>query len=481
MQVNLPKENNSDKIITLPEAAEILSVSCDILLEWNENNILKPTITQDGKIGYRKEQIDKFLSIQKIFINEETKKHVQVNPVVTLLNKQGYNQQLNQDFTVNKDSIDEKGVLKEANSKTVPNTIKTSRKFVYVIPFLLLIFISFPTLIYLLKNSSNIPKTESVPVIQDEAQKNYILSENAKNITIPKSVTTQVNVPLDNNTHESEKINISEDSYAALYNIFNKSYEISTTNEYENTTESAILLTQDKNNPSHDIVGTVNDFDLNAMNYASRPNIKQDNNMIADNGGTTNALAVNLGSLQNQITGNPSTNSPAPIILAGLILLSVSSIILLSRKHLAILNFVSDNKVYTSDIESDLTNTVHNNKILELNQKTDGTIVVNFRNEEFKISKPELNSESDQFIERLLDYLPADKKEINYDILEDSNLNLNAPLSKLVTRLGFVGLKRELFFPRTSKNSVIFRKYLIEEDLSTMNLSIDKISEVLSS
>jgi hypothetical protein len=67
-------------------------------------------------------------------------------------------------------------------------------------------------------------------------------------------------------------------------------------------------------------------------------------------------------------------------------------------------------------------------------------------------------------------------KEIDYDSYNDTEIRLNAPLSKLVTRLGFVGIKRDLFFPRTSKNRVLFRKYLTEKDLTSMNLTTEQIS-----
>jgi hypothetical protein len=121
-------------------------------------------------------------------------------------------------------------------------------------------------------------------------------------------------------------------------------------------------------------------------------------------------------------------------------------------------------------------------RILEVNQKTDGTVVLCFRGQEYKVSRPELDSESDQFIERLMGLVTPDVKEIDYDAIKDREIRLSAPLSKLVTRLGFVGIKRDLFFPRTSKNRVLFRRYLTQKDLTSMNLSIGQISgEFLSS
>src|SRR4030042_4573675 len=55
----------ANEFFSLKQAAEILSVTVETLLEWNDNNILKPTITQNGEVGYTQEQINKFLSIQQ--------------------------------------------------------------------------------------------------------------------------------------------------------------------------------------------------------------------------------------------------------------------------------------------------------------------------------------------------------------------------------------------------------------------------------
>src|SRR5260221_13316303 len=53
------------KLLTLQEAANVLAVSIDVLLRWNEHQILKPTITQAGQIGYTQAQIDQFMRIQQ--------------------------------------------------------------------------------------------------------------------------------------------------------------------------------------------------------------------------------------------------------------------------------------------------------------------------------------------------------------------------------------------------------------------------------
>jgi hypothetical protein len=122
---------------------------------------------------------------------------------------------------------------------------------------------------------------------------------------------------------------------------------------------------------------------------------------------------------------------------------------------------------------------MHLEKALEVEQKMDGTVIIYHNNKEFKVSKPELNSETDRFIQRILELIDDETKEIEYDILKDNKLNLNSPLSKIVTRLGFVGLKRDLFFPRTSKNKVVFRKFITKTELSTMDVDLENIESQL--
>lgn len=114
------------------------------------------------------------------------------------------------------------------------------------------------------------------------------------------------------------------------------------------------------------------------------------------------------------------------------------------------------------------------NKVIEINQKMDGQVVAVIDNKEYKISKPEFDSDSDKFIEKLL-RLSKDKKELIY---KDCG---RTPLSKLVTRLGFTGLLRKIFFPRTAKQMVKFRKYLTQEDLKKMkNISLESIIKELT-
>jgi hypothetical protein len=56
--------NTRKKYFSLSETAKKLSVTKEILLAWNEQQVFKPAITKSGKIRYTKEQIYQFLEIK---------------------------------------------------------------------------------------------------------------------------------------------------------------------------------------------------------------------------------------------------------------------------------------------------------------------------------------------------------------------------------------------------------------------------------
>src|SRR5579871_3052993 len=57
------RPSNPQKLLTVQQAAQKLGVSSAVLLRWNDQNILKPTITPQGEIAYSEEQINNFLLI----------------------------------------------------------------------------------------------------------------------------------------------------------------------------------------------------------------------------------------------------------------------------------------------------------------------------------------------------------------------------------------------------------------------------------
>src|SRR5260221_3212315 len=76
------RANNSVKLFTLQEAAKQLAVSIDTLLTWNEHNILKPTITLEGSIGYSEEQLQHFMQIRSATLLAQTHTAVQTPEVL---------------------------------------------------------------------------------------------------------------------------------------------------------------------------------------------------------------------------------------------------------------------------------------------------------------------------------------------------------------------------------------------------------------
>ena len=73
--MNTAQSHNSEKLLTLKEASVDLGVSIETLLSWNEHNILKPTITVQGEIGYTKTQLNQFVTIRHSFQEAVSPKH----------------------------------------------------------------------------------------------------------------------------------------------------------------------------------------------------------------------------------------------------------------------------------------------------------------------------------------------------------------------------------------------------------------------
>ncbi len=400
-------ENSFDHF-SLKQTADILNVSVDTLIEWNDNNIFKPTITKDGEVCYKKEQIEKFLEIQKSLQNINTalqKAPLMVHkslPLQSEISEPGFpNQQI-------------KNPQSEKINKPYLKHSKTARTF---IPTFILTFFTIFTLATSLislankKNPNTGLKKESIS-----------LDSSVKNLT---------------NEKDESYIPPSQQGYESL------------------------------NNPELKSIDSVALRDL-----ASRPNIGTSEKIS-----NIDKLSIDLG-IKSTVPDNGTSKNRYLII--PLISLPAAILIFLYYKKQLAYNSLGQGVLEDKLVSSTSDFYPLDQKVLEINQKTDGTVVLNLLSDEIKISKPELGSESDQFIERLLSFTSNNIKEVNYDLLNDKEIKLNAPLSKLVTRLGFVGLKRDLFFPRTSKNSVLFRKYLTETDLISMGLTLERVVKELS-
>jgi hypothetical protein len=374
------RPNNQLEIIPLETAAQILAVSVDTLLKWNENNILKPTINHTGVAGYRREQINQFLAINK----PSQENHIpSQNPI----------------------SVEpEVFVPSVINHRTFP---------------------AIPALAFILSFSATLFSSAIILKILPggEENKDSVLSSQISKYDLTERTAPPLPIPPNNKNGSDD--NLGNEDLAALKDGF--------------------------------------------AAYAQTAN-KETADPVFDNNGNIKGKTANQGALASVIGTNGMIQATTPVkpavdpnILIALFAMGVLSIPIIFRKQPEILP--SDSQVGFDE-----------QKILEVNQKTDGTVVLCFSGQEYRVSKPELDSESDQFIERLMGLVTPGTKEIDYDALKDNEISLSAPLSKLVTRLGFIGIKRDLFFPRTSKNRVLFRRYLTQKDLASMNLTIGQIS-----
>lgn len=350
---------NQPNLISLTEAARLLAVTVDTLLTWNEYNILKPTITHTGEVGYRQEQIDQFLAIRQLTPSDEAP--VSISP-------------------------------------------KTTTKPFSVVPFLFISAGVATMVVGLL--------TQPVTIDLQPAQ----ISS-----TGPDLASQVLPTPLADYT----------DNFA-----------------YSQTTNVA----SDQNTSD-----SVFDSDGNIKGSASN----------------TDVLAAAIGANGMIQSNNPAKQPINPNLLLAIAGFSLLSLPIIFKKRPA---YAPPNPITAQMLLSNTAGNPDEQKVLEVSQKTDGTVVLCFGGQEYKVSKPELDSESDQFIERLMGLVEPGIKEIDYDAYKDPDIRLSAPLSKLVTRLGFVGIKRDLFFPRTSKNRVLFRRYLTSRDLALMNLTPDQIT-----
>jgi len=75
--MNSARPENTNSLVSLYKAAQTLGVTVDVLLSWNEHEILKPTFTTTGEIVYTQDQIDKFLQIQQSLLGEESPEKVE--------------------------------------------------------------------------------------------------------------------------------------------------------------------------------------------------------------------------------------------------------------------------------------------------------------------------------------------------------------------------------------------------------------------
>jgi len=453
--------NNLEKFVTLPDAAEKLGVSIETLLSWNDHNILKPTITQTGQVGYAKEQIDQFIIIRQL----TGAVGIGVEKIAADTPAQPRQEQI---------TLPLQQVKAESRSLTAPTVepTKTKRKR-SVSPFIL----SFAAVILLLVLAVITPQG-GIMLAQKQAQNGEkVLGVQTSKLQLPGQIIAALPIQLNNDAkkdiqNEGEGVSKEQISAPSLYKTKvaaanTRQNELPVIDPTVHKPTGALAMTDTTGSATYTSTSTFKEPCPSCIADKDSP-IDERGNIRGDTKPDT--LATILGGIDG-IVGNDSlkpTNTDATNQLL-FFLIGALAVIYLTQQQFAYTKTKSQlslDEVYKQRQALAL------QKVLEVDQKTDGTVFLSFQGKEFKVSKPELYSESDRFFEGLMELMPSDMKEIEYDM---DNSKFITPLSRLVTRLGFVGIKRDLFFPRTSKNRVLFRKYLTMQDLTDMNLTTDQI------
>lgn len=486
--MDLARPGNPTDLFNLTNAAQYLAVSIDVLLAWNEHDILKPTITSNGEIAYTRNQLDKFKAIQNnskltSHENETFGKSFNQQPAVLPLSIDQENDFQNKQMHQQQNNFSQINNYHFHNHSSNPTKeIKASisvKKLAFTLSFfgVLLLTLAF----------TQQSKLNSLLYQNPEKGVNYdshsaiIETTNNKtenNINNEGNKVTKNNPSLNKDNNSNFKTSTAEGDQNKLTLIesvlginSDDPDKIKLENEIATYGQKANLRTSEsssKYNNKSDTLNNVFDTEGNIKVSKEDPSEKE---LLATALGTSG-----LTRSQDLVRQNSNTAGAITFIILGLILIYF----IYSSKRQLLPTSGSYNQLALQPVSFNTQNDLEWEKILEVDQKTDGSVVIIFHGKEYRLSKPELDSESDKFIERLMQLTNSGIKEIEYDALSDNILVLNTPLSKIVTRLGFVGIKRDLFFPRTSKSRVLFRKYLTLDDLFSMNMTIEDLSNKFS-
>jgi hypothetical protein len=442
---------DSSELLSLKEAAEKLGVPSTLLLAWNEHNILKPTITQSGEAGYTKEQIDSFIAIQNAaddqknldedLVKNQNNEFLHLETAIQAQNKTDYS----------------RNPRPEMNKKSF-----SSFSFLAIS---LISFLFFLTSFSVLAHRTGIDFMPLENTAKDSANKTKLYSK------LNTSKSPAYSIPLSPDLENTTGNGLSDEgSKLEKSNL--------TALSHTNGSSSA-----NKDNGLDNMPGI-----KGVADFASRPNCPTctDENALSKTESIFDANGNIKGEPKSELLALNSLRVPSVNLTETSLKNGADHVLLLGALTLGLfyIGFTFRNQLTYSgsgNIGSGLHKHENNNRteekrILEVNQRTDGTVLFSFQGVEHKVSKPELDSESDQFIARLMELASEGTKQIDYDTLRDEKIKFSTPLSKLVTRLGFVGIKRDLFFPRTSKNKVLFRRYVTEQDLYAMSLTPDEIN-----
>lgn len=458
------RPSNSKSLVSLQEAAQLLGVPVHTLLTWNEHNILKPTITPTGHVGYTQEQIQHFLEIrQSLHLTDTTPLPAPIS--------------LPQPHTV----------MQQPTGRAPRHRagrLLSDKRFLLVLA----------GLVTLLAVTLLMPDNATT-ALSPKAGTTLSAGDQTSRLKLSERTPTTMPVPLGNTPTLSKSLHAEGDDVLRQKSITQdifppKSSASSLSNKYAHDSIIATLMGQrggDIDTTTGDIPDAVSgssglsvlasqrtctdcaDTEESASAFDENGNIKSETK--------PDAPATLLEKIGSGV-GSASASRTIPFAKLSFLLplLGAGALMILLRRQFAVASGILQPAPSSPTIPS------HQivEKVLEVAQKTDGTVVILFGGKEFKISKPELYSESDQFIERLMELTKLNQKELEYDVFKDGNSKFATPLSRLVTRLGFVGIKRDLFFPRTSKQMVLFRRYITSVDLADMNLTPSQVLKELT-
>jgi DNA-binding transcriptional MerR regulator len=473
--MNSAQTNASQKFVTLKEAADKLQVSIDTLLSWNHHNILKPTITQSGEIGYTQEQIDQFLTIRKLTMEA---KPAEAKPIAQA---QPAHPQAPLTAPVPASITHDYAFMKSHGFQQItPRRSKfPSRLGVSFAVGTLVLSLAVLSLRQGFTFPSGTKQTQGIAYNNESAPSTQTSTMKLPGQTIATRVSWNDEGAVEKTLQNIGELIFKEKLVApALY--------ATTSNKTADDKQIMAVVT-----PKQKINRAGTDIQVNeeavTNSYASTVAFEAptDETSAIDARGnikgeaTIDTLTMLMGDIEDMVgsnsfkhANNDTTNQLVILVLSAL------GIFFVFQKQFA----YAGKKSHSTNEPYAMPAVLPTQKILEVDQKTDGTVVLLFLGKEHKISKPEMNSESDQFIERLMTLSQPNTKEFeyDYDILTNEKGRFATPLSRLVTRLGFVGVKRDMFFPRTAKNSVLFRRYLTRDDLTDMNLTIEQILKELT-
>lgn len=442
-------------LLTLQEAAAQLGVPVEVLLQWNENHILTPRISRTGQIGYTPEQIAQFIAIRDS-LQSTSLPSFQAGPIQK--QHQPYQQPHNEHLLPLRSYF-----------------LATATAGVVLVVVLILQQTKVASLQHLAQQVQNSQaqsqtKQSSAPIDQtislnktnkltDPAASDHLHTEDqgvfARNIFVsptpielpaqqPTTITRAKRVLASSSSAESQPVQAKHTLPSPIASVEAVIDDTSTLAE-----KTAAPCPSCESNGSAD----------NALALGKAPD-------------TTNALTSALG--ESTLTNSYSQQKLSTVT-------SQAVLIIFGSVGLLFLLGLRQRRRHSLQLAPAFagSQTTAGEKILEINQKMDGMVVLTFKGKDYKISKPELDSDSDRFIERLMGLMKPGMQELEYESINDV-LHLTTPLSRIVTRLGFVGIKRDLFFPRTSKHRVLFRKYITTDDLSAMNMTIAQLQDSLA-